>query len=103
MGIFSCDKERCERRPYREIIRPSTDDEEGSWCYVCFWHYIVARIKTIFHRNEYGYCKVNTDREAIEYMIHELFHLQCDIFEIKEKLGIKEEGLDEFERNMDVT
>ena len=106
MGIFSCDRKGCERKPYMELVKPTEDGQDiGSWCYVCFWHYLEARMKALFDKTlSFAYCKVDTDREAIEHLRYELWDIQSDIYEIKKSLGIEQsEEMKEIERNLDVT
>ena len=103
MGIFNCEYTRnCERRPHIEMHWHS-DDGESHWCYVCFWHYLIARIRKLLKLNDFGWCRVDTDREAVEYLRCEPWDIHQDLAEIKEKLGIKNESLEELERNLDVT
>ena len=101
MGIFTCDKEKCERKPFREVF--FNNEEDSAWCYACFWHYLKLRILRLFKKTDFGWCKVDTDREAIERLLMEITDVQHDLIEIKQKLGIKDETLEEFERNLDVT
>ena len=102
MGIFTCDKKGCERRAYAELFY-SGDGETSRWCYTCFWLYLYSRLFRFLKKADFGWCKVDTDREAIEHIRYELWDIQSDIMEIKEKLGIKDESLEEFEKNLDVT
>ena len=100
MGVFSCDKKGCGKKPYMELYY-SFDDETHKWCYVCFWHYLEARLYRLFKKHDFGWCRVDTDREAIEHLRWELWDIQSDIMEIKEKLGIeKSEAEKEFEERM---
>ena len=103
MGIFSCDYKDCNRKAYMEIHMPETKDDPSCWCYSCFWHYLISRIRTILGLNNYEYSRVETDREAVEYIRMELWDIQVDLAKIKEKLGIKDDDEDEFETNLDVT
>jgi len=77
---FKCDWEGCERKPYMEVIKPG-----DSWSYLCFWHYLYTK----FRGDEVGYCKVDTDRELLENIREEIWEIQLDLIEIKEKLNIK--------------
>jgi hypothetical protein len=84
MGIFKCDWKECRHKPYAEIFY--NDEEESKWCYLCFWHFIYARLR----RDKIGWCKVDTDREMLEQIREEIWELQSDLMDIKKKLKIKE-------------
>ena len=95
---FKCDYykrngDTCNRKPYVEVFVPSTEEEDGYWAYLCFWHYLKERILKLFgkSRNDFGWCKVDTNREMLENIMEEIWGIQYDLMEIKEKLGIKED------------
>jgi hypothetical protein len=103
MSIFNCNwNDRCERKPYKEI-HYSLSEDDSRWCYVCFWHYIIARIHRLLGKKDFAWCRIDTDREVIEQLKYDMWDIQADLDEIKEKLGIKDETLDEIQRNIDVT
>ena len=95
MGIFSCNYNDCEKRAHSEVF---FEDEEGigKWCYLCFWHYIWLRF--IKREKGNGYCKVSTDREAIEHIHEDIWDIQGDLGLIKEKLKIREKKVYEKEK-----
>ena len=109
MSIFCCDWSdkdgfKCARRPYAEIfpIEEEGKEEEdfcgikgwkykppkfkGGWSYLCFRHFIRAKLRG----DHFAWCKVDTDREAIESIREELCDIQSDLWDIKEKLGIND-------------
>ena len=89
MGIFSCDwGNDCSHEPYAEIFYEDEEEEKGEhkWCYLCFWHFIWARLRG----DKFGWCKVDTDRELMEHILEEIWDVQSDLMDIKKKLGIKE-------------
>ena len=105
MGIYNCNyikrnKKECKHKPYIEIFAPTEEEDDGSWAYLCFWHYIKSRIDRMLRRKDFGWCKVDTDREAIEHLRFELWDMQGDLLEIKEKLGIKDEKTEEIEKEL---
>ena len=94
MGIFSCEYHKkdkvCRFKPYMEYYYKD-EDNNSLWCYICFWHYIWIRF---FKREESnGFARVDTDREAIEHILEELWSIECDIIGIEEKLGIKQKKI----------
>ena len=53
---YGCDKvisriATCGRKPYMEVY-----PDNGTWSYLCFWHYIIDRIKCFIFREKHGYC-----------------------------------------------
>ena len=102
MSILSCDRDGCEKMAHGEIY-VIEDEEHHTWCYACFWHYLIERIRRILGLNGYGFCKIDNTREAIEFVRMELWNIQGDLIQIKEKLGIKDEEIDEIKKNIDVT
>ncbi len=104
MGIFSCDHEDCERKPYMECfeISDKEDGEIGKWWYFCFWHYVWVRFRNLFYKDEkLGFARVDTEREAIEHIRMELWDIQTDLMLIKEKLKIKEQKIYDEEKQED--
>jgi hypothetical protein len=91
MGIYTCDYEDCERKPYMECLETSSKDEEGRWWFFCFWHYVWLRIRILFHKEEkLGFARVDSDRETLEHIRQDIWDVQMDLMQIKEKLKIKE-------------
>jgi len=86
----------CQRKPYVEIFYEK-EDGDHAWCYLCFWHYLYAK----FRGDEFGYTKINTNREMLENIMEEIWDIQGDLIEIKEKLGIKSEYPDILKRLWD--
>lgn len=90
MGVFSCDYEDCQRKPYVECF----SGENNSWFYFCFWHYLWARLTRKFKNEEkLGYCRVDSDRELMERIQADIWTIQEDLCAIKEKLKIKEKPI----------
>jgi hypothetical protein len=84
MSQFGCDyKDNCTKKPYMEAYE--VKGKKHAWYYLCFWHYLLTRIK----RKGLGYCKVDTDREMLERIMEEIWDIQGDLIQIKEKLKIK--------------
>jgi hypothetical protein len=77
MTMYKCNWEGCERKPYAEIYY--TEDGESKWSFLCIWHFIRAKLR----RDEFAWCPVDTDREAIEQIKEEIWDLQSEIMEIK--------------------
>jgi len=91
MGIFSCDYENCNGKPYMECFDSGSKDETSTWWFFCFWHYIWLRIRILFHKEDkMGFAKVDTDRETLEHIREDIWDIQMDLMLIKEKLKIKE-------------
>jgi len=111
MGIFSCDKYKrngieCSRKPWAELYFQGKEEEDSFWVYVCFWHYLIERFWRSLGKRDFGACRIDTNREAIEHILMEIWDVQSDLIEIKKKLGIKGEHDDEIEeimKDMDVT
>ena len=103
MSSFKCDyKPNCRKKPRYEIIFPQTEHRDGFWCYVCFWHLIVAKIKaTLRMAPGFGWCEADTTRQMVENIMEEIWELKSDIWDIKEKLGIIEKDDDKID--IDVT
>jgi len=115
MSNYKCNWEKkngnmCCRKPYAEIypyneeefkqtIEASPDKDgdypefEGKWYYLCYRHFIMAKLRG----DKFAWCKVDTDREIMENIREEIWNLQGDIFQIKEKLKIKEKFSKELE------
>ncbi len=122
MSTFRCDWRKndgftCGKKPYMEIYPLKVKDEDtgeieegniegwnykypkfqGSWSYLCWKHYILAKLKG----HKFCCCRVDNLRETLENIKEELWDIQGDIFEIKDKLNIKSPGLEELERIID--
>jgi len=76
---FRCDVNGCSRIPYVEVI--STTDH--CWSYLCFWHYILDRLKR--HKDR-GYCKVNKSIQVLHEIRDTVEYLDWEIEEIKKIL-----------------
>lgn len=110
MSIFRCNKYKrngfeCGNRPYVEVFPLETDKNgnvimmddcnvpkfsDKGWSYLCRWHFYMARLR----RDKILWCKVDSDRDTMENILEEIWDIQSDIYDIKEKLGIKDETPD---------
>ena len=101
MSILGCDRKGCKRLAFGEVYMPNVgDDGESVWYFACWWHYFIERIRRIFGKTDFGFCRIDTTREAIEHIRMDLWELQGDILEIKQHFGIVKEDDKE---NIDVT
>lgn len=108
MVYFGCDHEKkdgskCDKRPYAELLFPTTDEEDGYWVYACRWHTLIHKLRRIRGKEAFGWCKVDTDREAIEGLKEEIWSVQSDLMDIKEKLGIEDSETEELKKRIELT
>lgn len=116
MSCFKCDWKKkngmmCGRVPFAEVY-PYDEEEfkrtieampdfggdypefEGSWAYLCLRHFIISKLRG----DKFAWCRVDTDRELMEGIREEIWDLQGDVIQIKEKLKIKEKIPEELKK-----
>ena len=119
MSCFRCDWEKkngmqCGRKPFVEAYpfkeEDITEEEDREklrvddweyeypkfegWSYLCLRHFIMAKLRG----DQFAWCRVDSNRELMENIREELWDIQEDFALIKEKLKIKEEGVEELEK-----
>lgn len=116
MSTFKCDwtnkhNFKCSRKPFVEIFPLKDPIEmqeiegwdfeypqfEGNWSYLCLRHFILAKLKG----HKFCYCRVDSNRDALEDIKEMLWDIGGEIIAIKEKFGITDPDIKELEELLD--